>query len=100
MMVIRPVKASDLDGLMELARSAGVGLTSLPVNEERLSARIARSEKSFSGEADLAVRMRAAMSWATALRSSSIRMASAIRRGASNSALTSSASFAASIRPR
>ena len=56
MMVIRPVKASDLDGLMELARSAGVGLTSLPVNEERLSARIARSEKSFSGEADLAER--------------------------------------------
>ena len=56
MMVIRPVIAADLDGLMALARSAGVGLTSLPVNAERLAAKIARSEKSFSGEASLAER--------------------------------------------
>ncbi|MGL6047236.1 MAG: arginine N-succinyltransferase [Vogesella sp.] len=56
MMVIRPVRAGDLPGLMDLARSAGVGLTSLPVNEDRLAARIARSERSFSGEAELAER--------------------------------------------
>jgi len=56
MMVIRPVTAGDLPGLMDLARSAGVGLTSLPVNEDRLAARIARSERSFSGEAELAER--------------------------------------------
>ncbi|WP_174874483.1 arginine N-succinyltransferase [Vogesella oryzae] len=54
MMVIRPIRTSDLDGLMELARSAGVGLTSLPVNAERLAARIARSVKTFAGEAELA----------------------------------------------
>ncbi|MGL6071695.1 arginine N-succinyltransferase, partial [Craterilacuibacter sp.] len=39
MMFIRPIRFQDLDGLMELARSAGVGLTSLPVNEERLTRR-------------------------------------------------------------
>lgn len=54
MMFIRPVAHKDLDGLMNLARSAGVGLTSLPVNEERLSRRIARSVLSFAGELDKA----------------------------------------------
>ncbi|OWY38379.1 arginine N-succinyltransferase [Xenophilus sp. AP218F] len=54
MMFIRPVEHKDLDGLMHLARSAGVGLTSLPVNEERLSRRIARSVLSFAGELDRA----------------------------------------------
>ncbi|OHX14350.1 arginine N-succinyltransferase [Chromobacterium sphagni] len=57
MMLIRPVEHKDLNGLMDLARSAssgGVGLTSLPVNEERLSLRIARSTLSFSGELDRA----------------------------------------------
>ncbi|KZE27263.1 arginine N-succinyltransferase [Crenobacter luteus] len=51
MMLIRPIRQGDLPGLLELARSAGVGLTSLPVNEERLAARIARSEASFAGTA-------------------------------------------------
>jgi arginine N-succinyltransferase len=54
MMVIRPIRTDDLNGLLELARSAGVGLTSLPVNEERLARRINRSERTFSGEAELA----------------------------------------------
>lgn len=54
MMFIRPVEHKDLDGLMNLARSAGIGLTTLPVNEERLSRRIARSVLSFSGELDKA----------------------------------------------
>jgi arginine N-succinyltransferase len=52
MMVIRPIRQDDLCGLMELAKSAGVGLTSLPVNEERLTRRIGRSERSFAGEAE------------------------------------------------
>jgi len=56
MMMIRPVRRDDLDGLMNLARSAGVGLTSLPVNEERLSKKISRSELSFAGELDRADR--------------------------------------------
>lgn len=55
-MIIRPVRATDLEGLMELARSAGVGLTSLPVNADRLAARIARSEASFAGKASEADR--------------------------------------------
>ncbi|AVG16505.1 arginine N-succinyltransferase [Chromobacterium vaccinii] len=57
MMFIRPVEHKDLPGLMELARSAasgGVGLTSLPINEDRLQKRIARSVLSFSGELDRA----------------------------------------------
>lgn len=54
MMIIRPIAHSDLPGLMNLARSAGVGLTSLPVNEERLSRRISRSVLSFAGELDRA----------------------------------------------
>lgn len=54
MMIIRPVASGDLDGLMELAKSAGVGLTSLPVNEDRLSRRISRSQLSFSGDLDRA----------------------------------------------
>ncbi|NDV12321.1 arginine N-succinyltransferase [Crenobacter caeni] len=50
MVCIRPVRFQDLDGLMNLARSAGVGLTSLPVNEERLTRRISRSVLSFAGD--------------------------------------------------
>ncbi|AXK40420.1 arginine N-succinyltransferase [Crenobacter cavernae] len=52
MMLIRPIRQGDLPGLLELAKSAGVGLTSLPVNEERLARRIARSEQSFAGTAE------------------------------------------------
>ncbi|MCP9758394.1 arginine N-succinyltransferase [Aquitalea sp. S1-19] len=54
MMFIRPIRFQDLDGLMELARSAGVGLTSLPVNEERLTRRISRSMLSFAGDLERA----------------------------------------------
>ena len=50
MMLIRPIAQSDLACLMNLARVAGVGLTSLPANEDRLAARIDRSVKSFTGE--------------------------------------------------
>ncbi|AUH52037.1 arginine N-succinyltransferase [Chromobacterium sp. ATCC 53434] len=54
MMFIRPVEHKDLDGLMHLAKSAGIGMTSLPVNEERLSRKIGRSVLSFAGELDRA----------------------------------------------
>jgi arginine/ornithine N-succinyltransferase beta subunit len=65
MMIIRPIAHSDLPGLMNLARSAGVGLTSLPVNEERLSRRISRSVLSFAGELDPPIRVMCSC-WKTA----------------------------------
>lgn len=50
MMMIRPIAADDLPNFMALARAAGVGMTSLPANEERLQARIERSVRSLAGE--------------------------------------------------
>ena len=43
MMVIRPIERGDLSALMQLAGKTGGGLTSLPVDENTLSARIERS---------------------------------------------------------
>ncbi len=40
MMVIRPVVAEDLAGLMTLAGETGGGLTSLPADEKTLAARL------------------------------------------------------------
>lgn len=50
LMTVRAARSSDLDALMALARQAGVGVTSLPVNAERLGARLAAAERSFGGE--------------------------------------------------
>lgn len=50
MMVIRPVVAEDLAGLMTLAGETGGGLTSLPADEKTLAARIERSQKTWRGE--------------------------------------------------
>jgi arginine N-succinyltransferase len=50
MMIIRPIAREDLDSFMNLARVAGVGMTSLPADEACLSERIERSVKSFDGE--------------------------------------------------
>ncbi|RLM21277.1 arginine N-succinyltransferase [Brenneria alni] len=50
MMMIRPVAHRDLPDLLALARKSGVGLTTLPVNEEILSARITRAQKTWKGE--------------------------------------------------
>ena len=36
MMIIRPIAATDLGALYQLASKAGVGLTTLPANEELL----------------------------------------------------------------
>ena len=50
-MIVRPVRNSDLPALIELARSTGTGLTTLPANEERLLHRVTWAEKTFRGEA-------------------------------------------------
>ncbi|AZZ93555.1 arginine N-succinyltransferase [Hahella sp. KA22] len=48
MMIIRPISSKDLDAVYELAKSAGIGVTTLPANRELLSQRIEESERSFS----------------------------------------------------
>jgi arginine N-succinyltransferase len=53
-MIVRPVRSSDLPKLIELARTTGPGLTTLPANEERLSHRVGWAEKTFRGEAERA----------------------------------------------
>ncbi|MDD0843196.1 arginine N-succinyltransferase [Pseudomonas sp. Gutcm_11s] len=53
-MIVRPVRSGDLSALIDLARSTGTGLTTLPANEERLAHRVGWAEKAFSGEAERA----------------------------------------------
>jgi len=48
MVIIRAVRLSDLDQLVELASLAGVGLTTLPKDRDLLAKRIAKSEASFA----------------------------------------------------
>jgi len=48
MIIIRPIKATDYNGLHRMAIDSGHGFTSLPVNEAILKQRIQHSEKSFS----------------------------------------------------
>jgi arginine N-succinyltransferase len=50
-MIVRPVRSADLPALIDLARSTGAGLTTLPANEERLAHRVGWAEKAFRGEA-------------------------------------------------
>jgi arginine N-succinyltransferase len=52
MLVMRPVSTSDLDALMELTRSTGYGLTTLPADANFLRKRINRSLRSFDGMGD------------------------------------------------
>ncbi|MCL1076809.1 arginine N-succinyltransferase [Parashewanella spongiae] len=47
MLIIRPIRSSDLPALMQIAEESGHGFTSLPVNEELLRKKIARVEASF-----------------------------------------------------
>ncbi|MFC3395352.1 arginine N-succinyltransferase [Brenneria rubrifaciens] len=49
MMIIRAVERRDLADLRVLARKSGIGLTTLPDNEETLSARIERAIKTWQG---------------------------------------------------
>ena len=53
-MIVRPVRSADLPALINLARSTGAGLTTLPANEERLAHRVGWAEKAFRGEASRA----------------------------------------------
>jgi arginine N-succinyltransferase len=53
-MLIRSVNAGDLDALLELADSAGFGITTLPRDRRQLSERIARAENSFAGRLERA----------------------------------------------
>jgi len=46
-MIVRPVTSADLPALIELARSTGTGLTTLPANEQRLQHRVSWAEKAF-----------------------------------------------------
>ncbi|QSX36631.1 arginine N-succinyltransferase [Shewanella sedimentimangrovi] len=47
MLIIRPIRSSDFDALYQIAVESGHGFTSLPVNNELLQKKIARSEASF-----------------------------------------------------
>ncbi|WP_413739000.1 arginine N-succinyltransferase [Sodalis sp. RH21] len=51
MMIIRPVEYRDLPDILALAGKTGAGLTSLPSNEDVLSARIDRSVRTWQGSA-------------------------------------------------
>ncbi len=51
MLIIRPVQSGDLGMLVDLASQAGGGLTTLPTTKRALSERIARSGRSFGGQA-------------------------------------------------
>ncbi|WP_339462198.1 arginine N-succinyltransferase [Pseudomonas sp. EA_105y_Pfl2_R69] len=53
-MIVRPVCSADLPALLDLARSTGAGLTTLPANEARLAHRVAWAEKTFQGSAERA----------------------------------------------
>ena len=48
MIIIRPIKATDYNGLHRIAIDSGYGFTSLPVNKAILKQRIKDSERSFS----------------------------------------------------
>ena len=50
MLFARPATTSDFDALVDLARQAGPGFTSLAVSDEQLFGRLKKSEKSFGGE--------------------------------------------------
>lgn len=53
-MIVRPVRKDDLPDLLNLARSAGSGLTTLPADPKRLAHRVDWAEKTFAGSVDRA----------------------------------------------
>ncbi|MCY1283241.1 Arginine N-succinyltransferase subunit beta [compost metagenome] len=53
-MIVRPVTRADLPALLELARSAGTGLTTLPADPARLEHRVSWAERTFAGDAERA----------------------------------------------
>ncbi len=50
MIIVRPIKKSDLEALHQIAIDSGHGFTSLPVNEQLLQQRINHTEASFAKE--------------------------------------------------
>jgi arginine N-succinyltransferase len=50
MIIVRPIKKSDLKSLHQIAIDSGHGFTSLPVNEQLLQQRISHTEASFAKE--------------------------------------------------
>jgi arginine/ornithine succinyltransferase subunit-like protein len=52
MVIIRPVAPTDLSSLLDLSSKTGVGLTTLPHDEEILTRRIAESQRGFARMAD------------------------------------------------
>lgn len=52
MFVIRPIKEGDLDGLMDLLKDSGHGLTSLPKDRDIIKNKILISERSFAHRGD------------------------------------------------
>jgi len=52
MFIVRPARADDLDALQKLSSEAGVGMTSLSIDRERLQEKIAFSLVSFATELD------------------------------------------------
>ncbi len=52
MFIIRPIKSSDLEGLMALLKVSGHGLTSLPKDEKIIANKILHSERSFEHRMD------------------------------------------------
>lgn len=47
-MVIRPAQRTDLEDILELAASAGTGLTTLPHNPDTISNKIENSQKALA----------------------------------------------------
>jgi arginine N-succinyltransferase len=52
MLVVRPVTTSDHAEILSLAKEAGIGMTSLPPDEEVLKHKIERAVASFDGDAE------------------------------------------------
>ncbi|MFC6670405.1 arginine N-succinyltransferase [Marinobacterium aestuariivivens] len=53
MIIIRPIRETDVEVLRTIARESGPGFTSLPDNPELLEAKIARTRKALAAEARL-----------------------------------------------
>ncbi|MCF1428148.1 MAG: arginine N-succinyltransferase [Shewanella sp.] len=54
MLIIRPIRATDFNALLQIAHESGHGFTSLPVNEDLLRRKIARAEASVNKQVEKA----------------------------------------------
>jgi arginine N-succinyltransferase len=51
-MLIRPVKLSDFEAVLNIAKAAGIGMTSLPAHEQVLYQKIKRASDSFTSQSN------------------------------------------------